>query len=283
PEVVQVIKSKRSGNEKKYKLPEKCPVCGSETVRPEGEAARRCVNASCPAQLKERIFHFASKRAMDIDGLGSKLVDQLVEKGLVKNVADLYFLDKEQLAGLERMAEKSADNLLEAIDASRHRSLDRLLFALGIRFVGEHVARVIVKAFGSLERIENASEDELTAVYEVGPQVAKSIVEFFSKQENREIIERLRAGGVEIREEAVEETEKMLDGKIFVFTGALQTCTRHEAQYLVEKLGGRASSSVSKKTDFVVIGENPGSKAEKARNLGVRVLTEDEFRQMVGL
>ena len=283
PEVVQVIKSKRSGNEKKYKLPEKCPVCGSETVRPEGEAARRCVNASCPAQLKERILHFASKLAMDIDGLGSKLVDQLVEKGLVKNVADLYFLDKEQLAGLERMAEKSADNLLEAIDASRHRSLDRLLFALGIRFVGEHVARVIVKAFGSLERIENASEDELTAVYEVGPQVAKSIVEFFSKQENREIIERLRAGGVEIREEAVEETEKMLDGKIFVFTGALQTCTRHEAQYLVEKLGGRASSSVSKKTDFVVIGENPGSKAEKARNLGVRVLTEDEFRQMVGL
>ncbi len=283
PEVVQVIKSKRSGNEKAYKLPEKCPICGSETVRPEGEAARRCVNVSCPAQLKERIFHFASKRAMDIDGLGSKLVDQLVEKGLVKNVADLYFLDKEQLASLERMAEKSADNLLEAIEASRHRSLDRLLFALGIRFVGEHVARVIVKAFGSLEKIENASEEELTAIFEVGPQVAKSVVEFFSKPENREIIDRLRAGGVEIREEAVEETQGLLEGKTLVFTGALQTLSRHEAQDLVEKLGGRASSSVSKQTDFVVIGENPGSKAEKAVNLGVRVLTEDEFRQMAGL
>jgi len=283
PEVVQVIKSKRSGKEKKYKLPEKCPVCGSETVRLEGEAARRCVNPSCPAQLKERIFHFASKRAMDIDGLGSKLVDQLVEKGLVKNVADLYFLDKKQLTSLERMAEKSADNLLEAIESSRHRSLDRLLFALGIRFVGEHVARVIVKAFGSLERIENATEEELTAVYEVGPQVAKSVVEFFSKQENREIIERLRAGGVEIKEEAVEKTKDLLDGKTIVFTGALQTFTRHEAQDLVEKLGGRASSSVSKKTDFVVIGENPGSKAEKARSLGVTVLTEEDFRQIVGL
>ncbi len=283
PEVVQVIKSKRTGNERKYKLPEKCPVCGSETVRPEGEAARRCINFSCPAQLKERIFHFASKRAMDIDGLGSKLVDQLVEKGFVKNAADLYFLSREQLSGLERMAEKSADNLLEAIETSRHRSLDRLLFALGIRFIGEHVARVIVNAFGSFTKIENASEEELTAVFEVGPQVAKSVVEFFSKQENREIVNRLRAGGVEIREAVVEDTKDMLDGKIFVFTGALQTFTRHEVQDLVEKLGGRASSSVSKQTDFVVIGENPGSKAEKARNLGVRIITEDEFRKMVAL
>lgn len=283
PEVVKVITSKRTGGEKAYKLPDTCPVCGSETVRLEGEAAQRCINASCPAQVKERIYHFASKGAMDIDGLGEKLVDQLVDKQYVTNVADLYFLSKEQLAGLERMAEKSAENIIKAIEESKNRTVDRVLFALGIRFVGEHVARVLIRAFHSLDRLKDATQDDLMSVHEIGPQVAESVVDFISKDENLQMIERLKQGGVKMRPLQTSSQPKLLEGKTLVFTGALQTLSRSEAQKLTEQLGGRASSSVSKNTDFVVAGENAGSKLTKAEELGVAVISEDEFRKMAEL
>ena len=281
PEVVKVIKSRRTGQEKPYRLPDKCPVCGSKTVRLEGEVAVRCINIACPAQVKERIYHFASKRAMDIDGLGEKLIDQLVDKGLVKDVSDIYFLTKEQLAGLERMADKSAENILAAIEASKKRSLDRLLYALGIRFVGEHIARVLVKAFGSLENLAKATEEDLMQINEIGPQVAQSVVDFFSREENWRIIERLKQAGVQV-EPVKEQQSNILEGKTFVFTGALKSFTRDEAERIVEELGGRAASSVSRKTDYVVAGESPGSKLDRARALGVTVIDEEEFKKMIG-
>ncbi len=283
PEVVKVITSKRTGREQPYKLPKECPVCGSEAVRIEGEAALRCINLSCPAQVKERIFHFASKGAMDIDGLGTKLVEQLVNAGLIHNVGDIYFLQKEQLVDLERMADKSAENLINAIHQSRSRSLDRVLFALGIRFVGEHVAKVLIRAFKSFDALQRASQDDLIAVHEIGPQVADSVVDFFASDENLAVIERLCQGGVEMKPFEEHSAEKLLDGKTLVFTGSLQTFTRKEAQSITENLGGRAASSVSQNTDYVIIGENAGSKAAKARELGIPILTEAEFREMAGL
>jgi len=283
PEVVKVITSRRPQGTTPYKLPNKCPVCGSKAVRLEGEAALRCINAACPAQVKERITHFSSKGAMDIDGLGSKLVDQLVEKGLVRDIADLYDLTKEQISSLERMAEKSAENLLTAIENSKSRPLNRLLFGLGIRFVGEHVARVLVRAFHSMENLKTASKEELMAVHEIGPQVAESVVDFFAQPENLKILDRLKNAGVDIKPIKEETNENILAGKTIVFTGSLTSFTRKEAQELVERLGGRAASSVSKNTDIVVVGENAGSKAAKARELGVPIYSEQEFRQFVGI
>jgi DNA ligase (NAD+) len=283
PEIVQVIPSKRTGAEKKYVLPGTCPVCGSTAVRLEGEVVQRCINASCQAQVKERIYHFASKSTMDIDGLGEKLVDQLVEAGLVHDVCDLYDLRKDQLVALERLAEKSADNLLRAIDASRKRRLDRVLYALGIRFVGEHVARVLVGAFGSIEALQQASKDELQQVYEIGPQVAESVVDFFASPQNATVIHRLQQAGVEMTPLPVENNEKPLMGKTFVFTGSLSSLSRKEAQEAAERLGARAAGSVSKNTDFVVAGEEAGSKLAKAEELGIPILTEEEFKKMAGL
>jgi DNA ligase (NAD+) len=279
PEVVKVITSKRTGKEKKYQLPDKCPVCGSHVVRLEGEAAHRCQNLSCPAQLKEGIRHFASKGAMDIEGLGEKLVDQLVDKGMVKNVADLYSLTKDQLAGLERMADKSAQNIIEALESSKAVDLARFLYALGIRFVGEHVARVLAQEFKSLDNIKKVSREQLQRVYEIGPQVAESVYQFFHEKQNLKTIERLLQSGIKIREVEAP-TDKKFVGKSFVFTGALQHYTRDEAERLVESLGGRAASSVSRNTDYVVVGENPGSKAQKARELGISILSEEEFMKI---
>ena len=284
PQIVKVVKSRRTGKEKPYHLPDRCPVCGAEVVRMPGEVAYRCTNASCPAQLKERILHFASKRAMDIDGLGEKLVDQLVDKGLVKDLADLYFLKKEDLVKLERMGEKSAENLLRAIEESKNRSLDRVLYGLGIRYVGEHMARVLIDHFGSIEALKNATYEDLIQIPEVGPVVAQSVVTFFRQPENLKLLERLKQAGVRL-EQAPEERKKsdLLAGKTFVFTGALKSFTREEAQRLVEELGGRAASSVSRKTDYVVVGENPGSKAQRARELGIPMITEEEFKRMIGM
>jgi DNA ligase (NAD+) len=280
PEVVKPIVSKRTGNEKPYAIPETCPVCGSHTVRPEGEAARRCINLSCPAQVKERIYHFSSKHAMDIDGLGEKLIDQLVDKELVSDVADIYFLKQEQLASLDRMADKSAANIIKAIHDSRQRPLDKVLFALGIRFVGEHISRILVEAFGSMEALADADEEQLLSVREIGPQVAASVLEFFSNTENRQLLKRLQKGGVSMKP-GQQKTGTALSGKSFVFTGTLTTMTRDEAEALVVRLGGRAISSVSAKTDYVVAGDAAGSKLEKARALGVRVISEQEFKNMI--
>jgi DNA ligase (NAD+) len=281
PEVVKVITSKRPPGTKRYRLPSRCPVCGAEVERIEGEAVSRCVGLSCPAQLKERICHFASRRAMDIDGLGVKLVDQLVDRGKVRSVADLYYLTKGDLLSLERMAEKSASNILEAIDGSRDTTLERLIFALGIRHVGEHVAKVLASEFGSLDKLEKVGEEEFMAVKEVGPQIARSIATFFRQKANVAAIEKLMKGGV--RYAPVKKPGKgALAGKTFVFTGALEKFSREEAEKLVEDSGGRASGSVSKKTDYVVAGADPGSKYEKARALGVKILTEREFANLVG-
>jgi DNA ligase (NAD+) len=282
PEIVQVIKGRRTGSEKQYLLPEKCPVCGSHTTRLADEVACRCVNSSCPAQVKERIIHFVSKGAMDIDGLGEKLVHQLVDKKIIGDAADIYYLSKDQLSSLDRMAEKSAQNIIEAIQASRNRPLERILFALGIRHVGEHIARIIAKAFGDLGAISQAGMDDFLNIHEIGPQVAQSIVDFFSRNENQNFLERLRKGGVWMESAVPKDLSQPLDGKTFVFTGTLSSMTRQSAEELVEKFGGHAASSVSAKTSYVVLGESPGSKALKAKNLGVTILSEDEFKKMVG-
>ncbi len=280
PEVVKSIPSKRTGKEKKFVMPKKCPVCGSAVERTPGEAASYCTGSSCRAKLLEHIIHFASKGAMDIDGLGEMRVQQLVEEGLIKDAADLYFLKKEQVVPLERMAEKSAENLLGAIDSSRKTTLARFLYALGIRHVGEHVAKVLADHFGSIEKVRDASRERLEEVMEIGPVVAQSIHTFFRQPKNLELIEKLRKGGVTIKREE-RAAGAPLEGKTFVFTGALEHFKRDEAKQLVERLGGRASSSVSKQTDYVVAGADPGSKHDKAKKLGVKILTESEFRKMV--
>ncbi|MGH7493055.1 MAG: NAD-dependent DNA ligase LigA [bacterium] len=282
PEVVKVIESKRTGKEKKFKFPKKCPVCGEPVIRLEGEVAHRCQNINCPAQLKEGIRHFASKLAMNIDGLGEKLIEQLVDKGLVKSYADLYFLKKEKLSELERMAEKSAQNIVTAIDKSRDVSFDRFLYALGMRHVGEHMSRVLAKQFGSLESLQKADQERLQQIHEVGPQVAESVTRFFKERKNVATIAKLLKGGVKIRELARPKApDQKFTGKTFVFTGALEKFSRDEAERMVDEHGGRASGSVSKKTDFVVAGPGAGSKLEKARELGVKVVSEEEFLKMV--
>ncbi len=282
PEVVKVIESKRTGKEKKFRFPKKCPVCGEPVARLEGEVAHRCQNISCPAQLKEGIRHFASKLAMNIDGLGEKLIDQMVDKELVKSYADLYFLKKEKLAELERMAEKSAQNIIDAIDKSRAVTLDRFVYALGIRHVGEHMSRVLAKQFGSLENLQKADAESLQQIHEVGPQVAESVSSFFKEKKNLATIQKLLKGGVQIREIAKPKVaDQKFSGQIFVFTGALEKFTRDEAERMVDERGGRASGSVSKKTNYVVAGPGAGSKLDKARELSVAVISEEEFLKMV--
>jgi DNA ligase (NAD+) len=281
PHVVKVLKE---GKERRaFAMPKKCPVCGGGIHRAEGEVAYRCVNSACPAKLKESLLHFAGRHAMNIDGLGDKIVDQIVDKGLVKDFADLYKLDLETLANLERMAEKSAQNLLDEIAASKKNSLSRLIYALGIRFVGERTAQLLAEHFGSLETLAAAGLEELTEVHEVGPKVAESIVEFFSEPANRRLIEKLRKLSVNMTEERKAPKSTKLAGKTFVFTGELSKRSREEAEELVAGHGGKASSSVSKKTDYVVVGANPGSKYDKAQSLGVTILDEGQFEKLIGI
>ena len=279
PEVVEVITSKRKGTEKKFRMPSKCPVCGAEVIKEE--AIHRCIGLDCPAQLKGRIRHFASKRAMDIDGLGVKLIDQLVDKGLVKDVADVYYINKEELMKLERMADKSAQNIIDAIEKSKTKPLSKFLYALGIRNVGETTAEDLARNFARLDDFFHISEEDLMEVEGVGPEVATSVHQFFRDKKNRESIDRLKKAGVKVIEPKAKEKGK-LAGKTFVFTGALKTFARDEARTLVESMGGMTASIVSKKVDFVVVGEDPGSKFDKAKKLGVRTLTEEEFKKMVG-
>ena len=282
PEVVSVVLSKRPADAVPFRMPTTCPVCGADAVRPEGEAVRRCTGIACPEQLAQRLLHFFSRGAMEADGVGPALITQLLDRGLVHDPADLYFLTQEQLLGLERMAEKSAQNARHSLAATKRRPLARLVYALGIRHVGEHVAEVLAGHFGSLERIATASEEELSLVPEIGPVIAQSVAVFFRQEQTRELLRRLKEAGVtpEAAEARPAVEGSPFAGKTVVFTGALTT-SRAEAEQMVKSLGGRPSSSVSKKTDFVVTGEDPGSKHEKARELGVRVLTEEEFRRMV--
>jgi len=281
PEVVKVIKERRTGNEKTYNIPGRCPVCGGIVRRIEGEAAHKCQNMNCPAKIKGGIEHFASKRAMNIEGLGTKIIEQLVDKGLVKDIADLYFLNKEDILKLDRMADKSAQNIIDAIKSSKETTLARFIYALGIPNVGEHTANLLANHFGSLEKLKNATLEELEKIEGIGPLVASSIYNFFKEKSNLETTEKLIKGGVKIKEPEKEETAKPLAGETFVFTGALSSMTREEAQELVRKLGGNPSNSVSKKTDYVVVGENPGSKYTKALQLGVKIISEQEFLSLI--
>jgi DNA ligase (NAD+) len=283
PEVVKVIESKRTGKERPFMMPSHCPVCGSRVERPEGEAVHRCTGLACPAQIKENLAHFASKGAMDIEGLGYKFLDQMVDKGLVKDQADLYFLKKEDLMKMDRMGDKLAQNLLNAIDQSRKPSLANLIYALGIRNVGTHLADVLAGHFKSIEHLAGQSVEDLTEVQEVGPVVAQSIHNFFHNPKNLKVLEKLKSGGVVFPVEKAEAAETPLAGKTFVLTGGLDAFTRDEARRIIERLGGRVSSSVSKKTDFVVVGKDPGSKYDDARRLGVQTLNEEDFRKLIGI
>jgi len=262
-------------------MPDHCPVCGSVAVRIEGEAATRCINSSCSAQVKERIKHFASKGALDIDGLGDKLVDQLVDKGLITSFADLFKLEQETLAGLERMGPKSAENLFNAIEASKRVGFARFLYALGIRHIGEHVAVLLSENFGSLEELVNCSQEDLTQIEGVGPVVADSICRFFKQATNMHTIQSILDNGVQIVFGAAKKTGSC-EGKTFVLTGTLAGMTRRQAKEMIAAAGGKVSGSVSRKTDYVVFGESPGSKLTKARELGVAVINENQLSEMVG-
>jgi DNA ligase (NAD+) len=283
PDVVQVLPKMRTGQEKKFIMPKKCPVCGSEVKQREGEVAYYCPNKKCYAVHQEGLYHFVSRRAFDIDGLGPKIIDQLVKTGLIRDASDIFILKQEDLEPLERFAEKSASNLIQAIEKSKQVSLGRFLYALGIRQVGEETAIDLANYFGSLERIKKASPEELEAVEDIGPVVAKSIYEWFNEKQNLELIDRLLRNGVVIEAHRHTGTQAhSLAGKVFVLTGELSSMSRDEAKDKIRALGGNVSSSVSKKTDYVVMGENPGSKYEKAKSLGVKIIGEKEFLKMVG-
>jgi DNA ligase (NAD+) len=282
PEVVKVVESKRTGVERQFIMPEQCPVCGSRVERPEGEAVHRCTGIACPAQLKENLAHFASKGAMDMDGLGRKFLEQMVDMKIIQDQADLYFLEKEDLMKMERMGDKLAENLLNAIHRSRNPSLTSLIYALGIRNVGYHLAGVLANNFKSLENLSTQSVEELTRVHEIGPIVAQSIYNFFRNPKNLRVLEKLKRGGVIFPVEKAEVKEEPLAGKSFVLTGTLDSFTRDQARKIVEDMGGRVASSVSKKTDFVIMGKDPGSKYDDALRLGVKILNENDFKNIIG-
>ena len=282
--IPHILKVTKEGKHRKpFRMPKHCPECGSAIHKSEDEVAYRCVNAACPAKRKESLLHFAGRHAMNIDGLGDKIVDQLVDKGLVKDVADLYSLKLDEVLALERMAEKSAQNLLHEIEGSKKNSLARLIYALGIRFVGERTGQLLAEQFSSLEELAAAKEEQLTEVPEVGPKVAASIAEFFSESANRQLIKKLHRAGVRPTVEKREVKSQKFAGKSFVFTGGLANRSREEAGELVKQHGGKVSGSVSKKTDYVVVGVEPGSKYEKAKELGVPILTESEFEKLLAM
>ena len=284
PEIVGPVVSKRTGKEKKFHMPSHCPVCGAEVIKPEGEAMHRCTNSACPAQALEKIKHFVSRGAMDIDGVGEKLCQALFEKGLVKDVADLYYLTPEQLLGLEKMADKSVSNVLNSIQASKDRPLARVIFALGILHVGEEYAELLAKEFPSIDALAGADEEKLRDIPSIGPKIADSIVAFFRQEGNKNIIEKLRKAGVRLKREKVAEVkpgELPLAGLEFVITGKLESSARSEAEAKIEALGGKASSDVTKKTSYVVVGTGPGSKLDKAQKLGIKTLSEAEFSELL--
>jgi DNA ligase (NAD+) len=281
PKVVKVLEEMRPPEARPFLMPDRCPVCSGEVFRPEGEAVRRCGNVGCPAKLKESLLHFASRKAMKIDGLGEALVEQLVSQGAVKDPADLYALTLESLVPLERMGLKSAQNLVDQLGESRKAELARVIFALGIRHVGERTARILADHFGSMDQLAKAATEELQSIHEIGPTMSESLTHFFNQPENLAVIEKLRQAGVNLVSPQPASRSRALAGKQFVLTGKLPSLTREEAAALIEQQGGRVTASVSKKTDFVLAGEEAGSKLEKAQGLGIKVIDEGEFRAML--
>ncbi|BAL80751.1 NAD-dependent DNA ligase LigA [Caldisericum exile] len=283
PEVVRVVKEKRKGDEITFKMPDRCPVCGGPLIREEGFAVTRCPNVRCPAQVKERIIHFVSRDAMDIESIGEKLVDQMVDRGLVTDYGDLYYIPKEKLLTLERMGPVLAEKILRNIEESKSRPLANLIYALGIFNVGKRTAELLAEHFKSLENLMNAKIEDILQIEGIGPVTAKSIVEFFESSGNRMVIDKLIKAGVNTKEVPKEkENVGPLKGLTFVFTGALKEFTRSEAGKIVESLGGSVSDTISKKVDYLVVGEDPGSKLEKAQKLGIKIINEDEFKKMIG-
>ncbi len=283
PKVVGVVLERRPSGSRRFQFPERCPVCDTRLRKDDVEVAIRCVNVGCPAQIKATIRHFASRTAMDVEGLGAALVNQLVDQDLIRDVGDLYCLDVDTVSGLERMAQKSARNLMDALEASKTRPFHRVLFALGIRHVGATVARALAAAFGSVDRLRRASRVELEALHEIGPGIAQSVHEFLNDEQRWEVVEKLRRAGVSLASQKDrDEGPKPLDGKTVVMTGTMSRWGRQQAQELIQALGGKPTSNVSRKTDLVVVGAHPGAKKQKAENLGIQVLEEDAFAEMIG-
>ncbi|MBC7229395.1 MAG: NAD-dependent DNA ligase LigA [Actinobacteria bacterium] len=282
PEVIKPLVELRDGTEREFAMPERCPACGSKVYRPEGEVVARCLNVDCPARLFESVLHFGSRGAMDIEGLGPATISELMEKGYVRTVEDIYYLTEEQLYSLTGFKDKSVANMMESIARSKERPLSRLLFALGIRHVGAHLAEVLARRFRTMDRLMEADEEELLSIEEVGPAIAESVRAFFSEPRNIQLIRRLKEAGVNMEEGGPEEGPRDLEGLTFVLTGGLDSMTREEARQAIEARGGRVSSSVSGKTDYVVAGRDPGSKYDRAVQLGVKIIGEGEFLEMLG-
>lgn len=284
PEVVEVVKEGRTGEEKEFDMPDTCPVCGSEAVRLEGEAVTRCTGIACPARTRRSIIHFVSRDAMDISGLGPSIVEQLLENGFIDDAADIYYLKdkREKLIVLERLGEKSVDNILNAIEISKNKGLSRVITALGIPYIGTRAAALLARHFSSIDRLMKAQAEELTEVPEIGVKMAESVEIFFEQEQNKKFIDKLRRAGVKLTEDDEKQSTSVgLEGQTFVITGTLENYTRNEAKEIIEKMGGRVSSSVSKKTDYVLAGDKPGSKLDKARNLGVKVIDEEAFKTIL--
>ncbi|MFH2097476.1 MAG: NAD-dependent DNA ligase LigA, partial [bacterium] len=280
PDIVKVLPKLRTGQEKKFKFPKVCPVCNSAVIRKDDMAAHYCTNPHCYAQSIERLYHFVSKTALDIDGLGPKIIDQLFAQELIRDPADLFTLKEKDLEPMERFAEKSASNLVEAIMASRRVSLARLIYALGVRHVGEQTAIDLADNFGSLEKIQKANQEQLLAVSDIGEVVARSIIDYFKDENNQKLVAKLLANGVEIQNPKAK--LKKLQGKSFVLTGTLEHYTRDQAKALIRELGGKITSSVSSQTDYVIAGSEPGSKLDKAKKLGLSVLNEADWKKLIG-
>ncbi len=281
PEIVEVKKNKRTGEEKEFEMPKVCPVCGAEAVREEGEAAVRCTGIECPAKLYRNLVHFASREAMNVDGLGEAIIKQLLDKGLISNMADIYTLKLEDIASLKKNGTKFAQNLIDSINRSKQNDLYRLITAFGIRHVGTKASKILAKRYKTMDRLMNVTSEELALVEDIGPIVAESIREFFLQDQTIDLIKRLKEAGVNMKYLEEDGEDNRFEGKTFVLTGTLEKYTRGEASNIIEKFGGKTSSSVSKKTDYVVAGEEAGSKLTKAQNLGVRILSEEEFEEMI--
>ena len=281
PEIVEVKKEKRTGEEKDFEMPTVCPICGAPAMREEGEAAIRCTGIECPAKLYRNLVHFVSREAMNIDGLGESIIDQLMNRDLINNIADIYALKFEDVASLKKNGKKFAENLTNAIENSKNNELHRLITALGIRHVGNKAAKVLARKFKTLDNLANADFDTLSQINDVGPIVANSIVEFFSQEQTKDLIERLKGYGVNMEDESKENEDNRFEGLTFVLTGSLESFTRDEAGNIIEEFGGKVSGSVSKKTSYVLAGEDAGSKLTKAQSLGVKVISEEEFKDMI--